>query len=76
VYTVENHIWRTADGDLVEHGNPDAAILAYPAGTEVADDEAKKLGLADVGKAKPDTKAAPKAKPAPANKAVDKPADK
>ncbi|MFD6069436.1 hypothetical protein [Amycolatopsis lurida] len=54
MYTVDKHIWRTADGNFVEHGHPDAAILAFPAGTEVPDADAKRFGLAKVGKSEPD----------------------
>lgn len=92
MYTVDKHIWRTADGTLVEHGHPDAAILQYPAGTEVPDADAKRLRLAEVGKTdpapEPEAEPEPKkeAEPeksdtaaktrAPANKAVAKPSDK
>lgn len=92
MYTVDKHIWRTADGTLVEHGHPDAAVLVYPAGTEVVDADAKRLRLADIGKPEPEPEAEPekdpepekvdtaaeeqRAKTRPATKAVPKPSDK
>lgn len=36
------HMWRTADGRLVPTGHLDAEILAYPAGTELTEDEIEK----------------------------------
>lgn len=66
---LDKHWWRTADGDLVPDGNPEAAILAYTRGQEIPDATAKQLGiLAD--------ESDEKAKPAPANKARTRPADK
>lgn len=45
MFRVERHVWRTADGRLVEHGHPDAAVLAYAAGQDVPDAEAERSGL-------------------------------
>jgi hypothetical protein len=39
-------MWWTADRSrLVPTGDPDAAVLAYTAGDEVADSEAARVGL-------------------------------
>ena len=54
-------LWRTADGDLVEDGHPDAKFLAYGDGDEVPEGEQVR------GKKSPP--AANKKSPAPANKA-------
>ena len=71
MFKTDKHLWRTAQGDrLVETGHPDAAFLAYPAGSDIPDDEAARYGLKS--KPKPADKAAAK----PADKAVAKPADK
>lgn len=70
-----HHLWRTADGRLVQTGHLDAEVLAYPAGSEIPDDEARKLGLLDEkkpAKADADTKQATPA----ANKQRGKAADK
>lgn len=48
MFHVDKHIWRTADGRLVPTGHADAAVLAYAAGQDVTDDEARRLELADV----------------------------
>jgi hypothetical protein len=67
VFRVAAHVWRTTDGRLVPSGDPDAAFLAYPAGSEFSDQEAARRGLTEFGwKAKP--KAADKAAPAARNK--------
>jgi hypothetical protein len=63
---VDKRLYRTADGRLVGEGDPDAAFLAYPAGTEIPDTEAVKEGLLKKAAAKPADKAAPK----PADKAA------
>lgn len=70
MFTVESNLWRTASGDLVETGHPDAAVLAYPSGTKLPDDVADREGL----KAKP--RSQDKAAAKSADKAVSKPADK
>jgi hypothetical protein len=44
-YRVPEHVWRTRDGRLVLTGHPDAAILAYPRGDEMSEDEARRLGI-------------------------------
>lgn len=64
---IEKHVWKTADGGLVPDGDPDAAFLEYPAGTEMGDDRARELGLLD--------EEPKRAQPA-ANKARSKPNDK
>lgn len=66
MFTVEKHLWRTEDGRLVETGHPDAAVLAFAAGTELADAVAEQQGL----KSKP--KPSDKAMPAPSNKGAEK----
>ena len=68
---IEQHVWKTADGRLVQDGDPDAAFLEYPAGMELADDLARKVGLL-VDEPKPAKKAAAK----PADKSASKPNDK
>jgi hypothetical protein len=65
MFKVERHLWRTADGRLVQGGHPDAAVLAYTAGQEVPDDIARRDGLLPV-----------KSKAKPADKAAARPADK
>lgn len=67
MFTVKDHLWRTNKGDLVPTGHEDAAILAYPAGTELTDDEAEKQGLLKA-KPKPHDKAASQS----SNKAAEK----
>lgn len=42
-----HHLWSTKDGRLVRTGDLDAEILAYPAGADLPDDVADKLGLVD-----------------------------
>lgn len=69
MFKVPRHIWRTTDGRLVQHGDLDAAFLAYPAGEEFTDHDAEAKGLLAVY---PNEKAVDK----PADKAVAKPADK
>lgn len=75
MFKVESHIWRTAAGELVEHGHPDAAVLAYAKGDQVVDELAAKDGLSRFSK-KAAPKAEDKAMPPPANKAAAKPAAK
>lgn len=58
---LDRKLWLTEDGKVVEDGDPRSAFLFGTEGTEVPDDEAKRLGIA----VKPATKQAP----APANKA-------
>ena len=48
MYTVPKHIWRTNDGRLVPHGDIEAAFLAYPAGEELTDHDAKEKGVLGV----------------------------
>lgn len=75
---IESHLWETADGRLVETGHPDAAVLAYPAGTEISDEEAEKRGLkkADKPADKQAAKSQDKQAEPPANKAAKRPARK
>lgn len=60
---LDRRIYTTRDGRYVEEGDPDAAFLAFPAGYELADSEARRLGINP-----------PKAKPASADKARRSPA--
>lgn len=86
---VETRTYRTDDGRLVPAGDPKAATLAYPAGAEVPDAEARRVGLLEAkddskgkgkGRSKPDDKAAKqpddKAKPQGEDKAAKRPEDK
>lgn len=51
-FRVERHKWWNADKtQLVDSGSPDAAFLAYPAGTELAQSEAVRVGLVSTGRA-------------------------
>lgn len=62
-----HHLWSTKDGRLVRTGDVDAETLVYPAGTDVPDEVASQLGLAD----QPSKRAVK-----PADKARTKQADK
>lgn len=42
---IEEHLWETADGNLVKTGDPKAERLKYAAGDEISDDEAREAGL-------------------------------
>lgn len=42
---ITQRVYRTNDGRFVGEGHPDAAFLAYPAGTEVADNLVAHYGL-------------------------------
>lgn len=68
---VDRRVYRTVDGRLVEEGDPEAAFLAYPAGEEVVDAEARRSGLTEFL-----AKAGVKAKAKPADKAVTRHEDK
>lgn len=59
-------LWRTAKGDLVEEGHPDAVLLAYGEGDELSDEDASKVREAPVAKKSP----------APTNKQSPKAPDK
>jgi hypothetical protein len=49
-YRVVGHKWWTADRTrLVDTGDPDAAFLAFPAGTDLAESEARRVGLLAAG---------------------------
>lgn len=65
---LNQHIWRTTDGRLVEHGNDEAAFLAYPTGTEFSDEEARRLGVSAFLKSR--GRPADKLGPRPADKAL------
>jgi hypothetical protein len=48
VFRVPRRLYWTADrGRLVQHGDVDAAFLAFPAGHELALEEARRFGLLD-----------------------------
>ena len=64
----EEHLWETANGDLVPTGHPDAETLKYAAGDEIPESEAKALKQA---KAPANKKAG-----TPRNKAQTPPDDK
>lgn len=64
----DRRVYRTADGQLVGEGDPQAAFLAYPVGEDVAD------GDVDAYRALVGDRAKAVAKPA--DKAARKPADK
>lgn len=64
---VTRRVYRTLDNRLVEHGDPDAAFLAYAVGDEIADSEARRVGLTAFFGGK-----AVKAAPRPAPRADDK----
>lgn len=68
MFIVPERLYRTEGGVLVRHGDPAAAFLAFPAGTELSDEEATRHGLVAFF--------AVKAKDAPENKMVARPADK
>lgn len=48
MYKVAERVYRTVDGRLVRHGDPAAAFLAYPAGAELSDEEARRSGLLEL----------------------------
>lgn len=77
---LDKHYWWTNDQKaVVPHGHPDAAFLAFAKGHELADALARKHGILKEHDAEDDTADAKddaKAKPAPANKARAKTADK
>lgn len=58
----DRHLWRTADGKLVEAGDPAGQVLAYAPGDELSDTDAKdtsskaKTKPADKSRAKPEDK--------------------
>lgn len=73
----DRRVYRTADGQLVGEGDPQAAFLAYPVGEDVADDDADAYrALVAGGRAKAAAKPTDKAAAKPADKAAQKPADK
>jgi hypothetical protein len=75
MYRVPRHIWRTTDGELVSHGHPKAAFLAYAAGDELTDHDAQAKGVLTVYPEKARRKPADKAMPKPADKSGDQSTD-
>lgn len=76
MFTVTERVYRTADGRLCRHGDPESAFLAFPAGVELSDEEAKRSGLVSLFAPAPEEKVPEKsAVPAP-NKMAARPADK
>lgn len=71
MFVTDRRVYRTTDGRLVEEDDPRAAFLAYPEGAEVADEEARRVGLAAFAE-----KAGSKARAKLADKAVARPPDK
>lgn len=72
-FKVPERLYRTEEGRLVRHDDPAAAFLAFPAGHELSDDEARRLGvLAFFGLDKTPEKMVA----APQNKMANRPADK
>lgn len=56
---LDRKLWLTADREkVVEDGDPNAAFLLGNEGSEVPDDEAKRLGLGSKKAAEPANKAA------------------
>jgi hypothetical protein len=56
-------LWRTASGDLVEDGHPDAVLLAYGVGDPLsADDKGKVRSPKGAGHAPKATRSTPKKK--------------
>jgi hypothetical protein len=48
IYKVPRRLYWTADRSrLVEHGDMEAAFLAYPAGEEISMEEARRFGFLD-----------------------------
>jgi hypothetical protein len=65
--------WDSTRRRLLPDGHPDAAFLAYPAGTEVSDEEARRVGIPVAGPAEPKARKTPpadKMAPVPQNKGV------
>ena len=65
---VTERIYRTDDGRLVGHGDPDAAFLAFPKGHELSAAEADRYGVTAY--------LAAKSAPQVANKMAARPVDK
>lgn len=63
MFKVTRRVYRTIDNRLVEHGDPEAAFLAYAVGDEVSDQEARRVGLAALFGGKANVKAV--TRPAP-----------
>ena len=63
-YVVPRHVWRTVDDRLVLTGHPDAAFLAYPAGTELAESEARTRGILALVGDEPEPDPEPEPEPA------------
>jgi hypothetical protein len=68
VFRVPHRLYWVADRSrLVRHGDPDAAFLAFTAGQELSDEEARRHGLVPVEE---------KSQPPTENKLGARPADK
>lgn len=77
MFQIPERVYRTDDGRLVKHGDPEAAFLAFPEGDELSDEEAKRHGVLEFfGKGKPQAAAPEKAAARPVDKMVARPADK
>lgn len=77
-YKSDKRLYLTADGRVVEEGDPDAASLLVNEGGELDDATAERYGLTKPAKAAPAPADAEgeKGKAAPANKARTAPANK
>jgi hypothetical protein len=69
MFKVTRRVYRTTDGRLVGHGDPDAAFLAYAVGDELSDSEARRRGLTAFFGGKAKTKPADKMGARPDDKA-------
>jgi hypothetical protein len=47
MFKVPERLYRTTGDRFVAHGDPEAAFLAFPAGAELSDEEARRLGVAE-----------------------------
>lgn len=69
MFRIPERLYRTADGRLVRHGDPEAAFLAFPEGEQMSEEEAERFGvLAFFGEKN--------RAEAPRNKQAPRPADK
>lgn len=75
-YRVPERIYRTKDGRLVRHGDPEAAFLAFPEGEELSDEEAKRFGLLEFEKKNRAPQPEEKQAAQPEDKQAAKPEDK
>lgn len=44
-FKIPERLYKTTDGRLVRHGDPEAAFLAFPAGHELSEEEAQRWGV-------------------------------